>query len=169
MRHYFYSFITFFIALFFILLGIIGILLPWFPAMRIAVINFLNDNSRLTFLFGSSFLAIGIAIILNILFSARGSHYTLKIKKSPVSIHPELLQNQLQEFLKELIPDQEIPCRLQLKRNQIYVTLDFPYVEPAEQKNLLEQIGNELKNFFFSILNYQDPLHLSASFKSSPQ
>lgn len=166
MTHYFYSFITFFIALFFILLGIIGILLPWFPAMKALAITFLNDYSGLTFLFGLCFLTIGVAVALNVLFSSRRSHYNLKIKDHKVSINAELLQNQLQRFLSELIPDQDVPCRLQLKRNQIYVTLDFPFVEPAEQKHLLEQVGNELKGFFSSIIDYQQPLHLSASFKS---
>ncbi|MBA3238938.1 MAG: hypothetical protein H0T62_11415 [Parachlamydiaceae bacterium] len=165
MNHFFYSLITFFIALFFILLGFIGILLPWFPSMQQLVLTFLFEYSKITFLFGLSFLAIGIAFALNVLLQGRRDYYQFKVKGNEVSVDTELLQNYLHKYLRELFPENDLPCQLQLKKNKIHVTIDFPYMEQAEQQNLLEQLRKELKELFISLIDYEHDFFLSASFQ----
>lgn len=165
MRNFFYSLITFFIAIFFILLGIIGILLPWSTSMQKLIFTFLFDYSRITFLFGLCFLAIGIAVVLNILSNGQRHYYHFKIKGNSVSVDTELLQTYLQKYLKELFPRQDLPCQLQVKKNKIHVTIDFPSMEEPEQDILLKQVRNELKELFSTLLDYKHEFFLSASFQ----
>lgn len=165
MTHFFYSLITFFIALFFILLGFIGILLPWFPNMQELIVAFLFQYSKITFLFGLSFLAIGISVALNILANGRRQYYQFKIDGNNVSVDTELLQRYLQKYLEELFPGKDLPCQLQLKKNKIYISIDFPFMESTEQATLLEQVRNELKGLFSSLIGYDQDFYLSASFQ----
>lgn len=165
MTNFFNSLITFFIALFFILLGFIGILLPWFPSMQKLVLTFLFDYSMLTFLFGLSFLAIGIAVALNILSHGRRRYYQFKVEGNSVSVDTGLLQNYLQKYLQELFPGKDLPCQLQIKKNKIHVTIDFPFMEQPEQETLLPQLRNELRELFSSLIGYEHEFYLSASFQ----
>lgn len=165
MIHFFYSFISLVIAIFFILLGIICVILPWSSGMQSLAISLLVDNGVLIFLFGLSFLAIGFATALHILLSTRRQYYHLKVCDQPVSVDAMLIQNYLHTYLKELFPDIDVPNRVEIKKNNIHVTLDLPFVEPENQEIVLERIKSELKEIFSSLLGYHQQFYLYASFQ----
>lgn len=169
MNYFLYSLITLFIALFFILLGFIGVIIPWSHNMQSLAVALILENSALIFIFGFSFLCIGIATAVNILLNARRKYYHFKVSGQTVSVDSALIQNYLQTYLKDLFPDAEIPYHLDLKKNNIHITIDLPYIEPENQAALLERIRTELRELFSSFLGYRQQFHLSASFQTPPR
>ncbi len=168
MAHFFYSLITFLIAIFFILLGIIGILIPWSSTIRGEVIDSIAEHSVAISLFGLSFIAIGIAVVMNILLSSKTSYYQFIVGKNHVYVDEAIIQSYLREYWKEIFSGQEIPNRITLKGNKINVVVDLPYVEPQQQTQLLDKIQRELTEIFDDMLGYRQQFHLSVSFQSEP-
>lgn len=167
MSNLLYSLISFSIAVFFILLGLICILLPWSPGMRTNVIQFILENSVTIFLFGFGFMMIGIFIVINILLSARRQYYQIQSDTNPVLVDESLIQEYVNGYWKELFPEAEIPSRLTLKQNKIHVQADLPYLSEPQQEILLERIKKDLKDLFGRILGYQEPFYLSISFHAA--
>ena len=166
MSHFFYSLMSFILALFFIMLGVISVLMPWFPAMRTDLIQFLLENSIAISLFGLAFLTIGIVLVVNIILSTKHHYYEFKVGNHPVRVDEELIQKYLQVYFDEIFPAQEVPCQLTIKQNLIHVTADLPYV-PALQRNVLvEKIQQDLKDLFSNQLGYNSNYYLSASFQT---
>lgn len=171
MTHFLYSSISFCIALFFVLFGFIGIILPWSSGMQTVAIDLITQQSLLIFIFGVSMLAIGVATALNILLGMRRQYFHLKVQNQPVSVDSTLIQNYLKIYLNELFPEKEIPFQVQVKKNKISVTIDLPYIQEEQQSALLDRIANELKELFSTFLGYKEHFYLSASFqpKNGPE
>lgn len=166
MTNFLYSLISLFIALFFILLGIIGIILPWSSSMQSLAVSLILENSLLIFLFGLSFLAIGIATVVNILLNARRRYYHFKVSGQTVSVDTTLIQSYLQKYFKELFPNIDVPFQLEVKKNKLFITADLPYVAKNDQDALLERMRTELRELLSDFLGYKHQFHLSASFQS---
>lgn len=169
MTNFLYSLISLFIALFFILFGIIGIILPWSASMQSLAVTLISENSLLIFLFGMSFLAIGVATAVNILLNARRQYHHFKVSGQTVSVESTLIQNYLQKYFKELFPGVEVPYQLQIKKNKLHITVDLPYIAKQDQEALLERMRTELRELFSDFLGYRNAFHLSASFQSLPK
>jgi hypothetical protein len=168
MNHFLYSSITLCMALFFALLGLIGVLLPWSEAFRGLAVKLILDYTLLMFLFGLSCLCIAFATAFNIIINMKRRYYHFKVAGGNVSVDSELLQNYLHTYLKELFPQSEIPYQLALKKNKIHITLDLPYIEPSKQSELLKRIQTELKQLLTSFMGYHHHFHLAASFQPAP-
>lgn len=166
MSHFFYSLISFIIALFFIMLGVISVIMPWFPAMRSDLIQFLLENSIAISLFGLAFLTIGIVMVVNIILSTKRHYYEFKIGQHTVKVDEDLIQKYLQIYFQELFPTQEVPCRLIIKQNRLHITADLPYVPSKQRDVLIEKIQHDLKDLFNQQLGYTTDYYLSASFQS---
>lgn len=164
MNHFFYSLITFIIALFFILLGILCILLRWMPVMRTELIHFLLENSIAISLFGAAFLAIGSFIVAQIILNSKKRYYEFKIGSHEVAVDEELIHKYLQIYFEELFPNREVPCRLEIHQNKLHVTADLPYVPEEQREILTEKIQIDLKNLFRDKLGYSSEYYLSTSF-----
>ena len=168
MLHFIYSLISFLTAIFFILLGIIAVLIPWSANIRYEVINIIADHSIAISLFGLCFLAIGVAVVVNILLSSKPKYFQFTVGKNFVYVDEKIIQRYLTEYWKELFTGQEIPNRITLKNNHIDVIADLPYVPPAQQAELLTKIENELTELFSDLLGYRQQFHLAVSFQSPP-
>jgi len=168
MLHFIYSLISFLIAIFFILLGVIAILIPWSTNIRHEVIGTIAEHSIAISLFGLCFLAIGVAVVVNILLASKPKYYQFTIGNNFVYIDEKIVQRYLSEYWKELFAGHEIPNRITLKNNQIDVVADLPYVPPAQQEELLTKIQNELTDLFSDLLGYRQQFNLSVSFQPAP-
>lgn len=166
MKHFFYSLINFIVALFFIMMGVISVLMPWFPAMRVDFIKFLLENSMAITLFGLCFLTIGIYLVISIILGAKRHYYEFKVGQNLVTVDEDLIQKYLQVYFSEIFPTQEIPCGLTIKQNLLHITADLPYVPSSQRDVLLEKIKQDLKNIFGQHLGYDSDYYLSASFQS---
>lgn len=165
MRHFLYSLISFFVGLFFILLGVIGILLPWSPTVRSLFIRFIQEGSLLIFLFGLGFLIIGTAIAVYVIFSSRKRYYEIRSGENLTMIDEALFQEYLNTYWKQLFPKYDIPNRVTLKKNKIQVTADLPSIPDSQQKALIERIERDLNDIFTRILGYTDDYVISISFQ----
>lgn len=161
----FYSLINLAIAIFFLMLGLVAILLPWSPMVRTDLIQFILEDSIAIFLFGFVFLIVGLAIVIYTLLSTRRSYYRLKGGPQSVQIDEQVIQDYLDSYWKQLFPQTIVPNRLQIKKNKIHLIADLPYVPPSEQRNVLDRINNDLTDLFGSFLGYREPFYLSASFQ----
>jgi hypothetical protein len=155
-----------FVSLFFLLVGIICIMIPWSSTIRTELIQFILEDSLIIFLFGFSFLLIALAFIANLIFSARKKYYSVEGGNNSVEVDEELIKQYLQTYWKDLFPKYQVPCRLILKKNKLQIYADLPYLPETEQKNLIERIKKDLTDIFVRILGYKCEFLLSVSFQS---
>lgn len=169
MKNFFYSLISLFIALFFILIGIVGIMIPWSEVTRTTLIQFINEDALAISLFGFAFIVIGLAIVVNILLSTRRRYYLIRANDTSIAVDEAIIEQYLHAYWNQLFPGRDIPCRLALKDNKINITVDLPYLPVAEQKKLLERIKEDLRNTFADMLGYRDEFNVSVSFQPAPK
>lgn len=167
MKNFFYSLISLIIALFFIMIGIIGIMIPWSDVTRSSLIQFLNEDALAISLFGFAFIVIGSAIVVNILLSTRRRYYLIRANDTSIAVDESIIEQYLAAYWGQLFPGKDIPCRLSLKDNKIHIAVDLPYMPISEQKKLLEKIKEDLRNTFADYLGYRDEFNVSVSFQSA--
>lgn len=163
----FNSFFLTLIAVFFILLGFLSLIVPWFPAIRTHIILFLLENTIAISLIGGVSLLVGGAILANILLSAKHKHYRIRAGNRAVVVDEAVIQIYLDKYWQDLFPGCEVPNKVMLKNNCIHVFANFPGLPLHEQKNLLERIDRDLTQGFSAMLGYQREFYLSASFRES--
>lgn len=169
MKNFFYFSISFIIAIFFILLGIVGLLLPWSSEIRTNIVQFFLEDFLYITLFSLGLVIAGIAIIINVLFSARKHYYEIKSGSNSFAIDEALFQDYLNTYWKQLFPKIEIPNRVVLKKNKIHVAADLPYVPLDQQKDLLKRIEKDLSDIFNRIFGYRNEYIISISFQEEPK
>lgn len=165
MRHFFYSFITFVIALFFILIGIGCMLIPWIHVIESAVIQFIIQNTVAIFLFGFAFFLIGCALIAQVMLASRRKYYYVRSGSNAVSVDENLIQECVATYWKAKFPGEEIPFNLEIKENKIHITVDLPYVAKDQQNLTLQAMENDIGHILASTLGYRNEFFLNVSFK----
>lgn len=166
MNHFFYSLINILNAFFFILIGIVGILIPWSVHVRTLLTQFIFEDYLAISLFGFAFFITGFAIFMNILLSTQRRYYRINSSRTTTTVDEAVIQEYLNTYWKQLFPENDIPCHLQLKNNKIHIAVDLPYLPIQEQKSLLERIRIDLIEIFSKVLGYREEFFLSASFQT---
>ena len=166
MGHLLYSLISLIIALFFVMLGLIAMILPWSVEARTDLVQFILEGSISLFLFGFVFMAIGLGIVIQIVLAAKKQYYHVRSGSNPVWVDESIIQDYLDNYWKRIFPRSSIPSKLQLKKNKIHVTADLPFIPHGEQKELLEKIKKDIQELLSKILGYQQPFYLSATFET---
>lgn len=169
MSHLIHSLISLIVALFLLLIGVVGILIPWSVGVRHALAQFIFEDSLAISLFGFTFFVVGLAIAINILLSSRKRYYRISSKNSSTTVEEGVIEEYVTSYWQKLFPEHEIPYQLSLKNNKIHITVDFPYLPIQEQRPLLEKIRKDLLQIFVRVLGYQDEFFLSASFQNSAE
>ncbi len=164
MSNLFHSLISLVIALFFVLIGLISIMIPWSADIRYKLIHFILEDALAISLFGFAFIVVGSAIIANILLNARHQYYHIRSGVGAIKIETAIIQQHLTLYFKELFPSNDIPCRIAMKKNKIHITIDLPFTPPTQQRELLERIKGDIQHLFATKLGYLDEFFLSASF-----
>lgn len=167
MRNLFYSLITFIIAVFFILLGLINIMIPWSGEVRYGLIRFILEDSLAISLFGFAFVIVGLALAIYILLGARRQYYHTKVGRHAVHIDQNVLDQYLNVYWKQLFPKAEIPYQISIRKNKIHLLVDLPHVPLLEQKPLLEKIKQDLQDLLVAKVGYDEEFYLAASFAKS--
>lgn len=169
MKNFFYSLISLIIALFFILIGVIGIMIPWSEITRTTLIQFINEDALAISLFGFAFIIIGVAIVVNILLSTQRHYYHIRANDTSIAVDEAIIEQYLAAYWSQLFPGRDVPCRLSLKDNKIHIAADLPYMPVSEHKKLLERIKEDLRNTFADTLGYRDEFNISVSFANKGQ
>lgn len=160
-----YSLISLIIALFFILLGFIGILIPWSAHVRTSLVQFILENSLAISLFGFTFMIIGLATVVMIILNSRKRHYFIKSTSGTVAIDDQVIQQYLSVYWKQQFPAYDIPWRLTFKNNRVHIDVNLPALPLSEQKPLLERIRKDIRHQLAYYFAYQDEFYLTASFQ----
>jgi hypothetical protein len=161
-----YSLISFVVALFFILFGIIGLILPWSAGVRTDLIQFILENTLAISIFGFGFVIIGSTLVINLVQNLKKNHYYIRSDKQLVVIDEALLQQYLNSYMKDLFPDHEIPARLTVKKNKIKITADLPYTPLPQQELFINRMRHDLDEILKRILGYSNEFVLSISFSN---
>lgn len=164
MGHLFFLTISYILAVFFVILGVTCVIIPWSEPMRHALITFLQSNWITLFLGGIGFLAIGLALFINLSMSSRKRHYSLKIGPHTASIDATLVESYLKEYFTKRYPKREIPCRVSVKRETLQIAADLPDTPLEKQRELLQKVEKELQELLASTLGYKSSLRLFISF-----
>lgn len=162
--HYLSFLISIATALFFILLGLFGALLPWFPKVRAKLAVFFLENSVLMFLFGLTLMFIGGACIAGIVYGSRRHYYSIKTSTHRVTVSDDVFHDYLSSYWKKIFPNTDVPCTVKIKDNQVHITADLPYVPLEEQKGLIEQMQLDVTDIFARYLGYRAEYLFSVSF-----
>lgn len=159
-----YSLITIIVALFFILLGIIGLILPWSAAIRTDLIQFILENTLAISLFGFGFVIIGSILVVNLMQNLKRRYYYLRSQNQEVVIDETLIQQYLNSYMKDLFPHHDVPARLSIKKNKIKITADLPYASIEQQELFTHRMRHDLGEIFKNILGYSNEFILLVSF-----
>jgi hypothetical protein len=165
MKNFFTYLITFVIALFFIMLGIISIMLPWSPNIRTDLVQFILEDSVMIFLFGFALMVIGVAIVVNVLLGFKHHYYEIRSKNHAMYIDESLFQDYLNTYWKHLFPNQDIPNRVTIKRNKVHVIADLPPIPLNEQKAIIQRVESDLSDIFTRLIGYRNEYIISISFQ----
>lgn len=165
MRNIFYSLITLVVALFFIVLGVMSMILLFSPYVRSTLVQFILENSVMLFLFGFSFLVIGVAIVTHIILGAKKKHYYIKSNNHSIYINEDIFQQYLNDYWKQLFPNQDIPNQVILKKDKVQITAELPFVPIPEQKKVITRIERDLSELFNRLIGYRKEYILSLSFQ----
>lgn len=164
----FYYLVSFVVAGFFLLLGVIGIILPWSPNVRTELIMFILENSIAISLFGFVFLVLGITLLINLSSITKRRYYYVRGGQRAIIVDEAILQHYLESYWKELFPLHDVPHHLVIKKNKIRIIADLPYTETDERKPLLDRIQDELGDILNRVLGYSQELVLAVNFQTKP-
>lgn len=165
MFNFLYNLIVFVIAVFFVVLGLIGVVLPWSAGLRTDIVEFILANSIAISLFGFGFIIIGGTLLLNMILSTRRRYYNEKVGSNLITIDETVMLRYLQMYWERIIPTQEVPTRLLIKKNKIKISADFPFIPREEQDALIANIKQDLREIFTKVLGYPYEFSLSLSFQ----
>lgn len=162
--YYLYFVFSIAFAVFFILLGIFATLLPWLPVVREGLNAFIVDNAIAIFFLGITLIVIGISSISAIIYGSKRQHYSIKAGAHQLTIQDTLFQDYLCSYWKKIFPKYDIPCSVKIKNNKVHITADLPYIPLEKQRNLIEQMQQDVTEMFTRYLGYKAEYRFSVSF-----
>lgn len=165
MRNILYSLISLAVALFFIVLGVLSMILLFSPEIRGSLVQFILQNSVMLFLFGFGFLVVGAAIVAHIIVNAKKKHYHIKSNNQSIYISEDVFQEYVSSYWKQLFPNQDVPNQVILKKDKIQIVAELPFVPIPEQKKIITRIERDLSELFNRLIGYRKEYILSLSFQ----
>lgn len=165
MTRFFNALFNSILALFFLLIGITCILIPWSIDLRATLIQLILEEPLLLSLFGIAFFISGLAIAIHLVLNQRRSSYTVKSGPNWYSVDETVIQQSLTHYWKQLFPNHEVPTQIAIKKQKIRIAIELPYHPPSEQRPLLEKIKDDLTEIFSSKLGYPKNFSLNATFQ----
>src|SRR5687768_7062474 len=106
------------LALFFIVLGLLGIILPWSPTICTEVVDFLLSNTITLSIFGFAFLVIGITVLVQIIQRRKRRYFTRHQKALEIDVSEKVINDYLSVYFRDLFPLTEVPCQVILKKKK---------------------------------------------------
>lgn len=165
--HYLFSFLNLILALFFILFGLITLLLPWSENVRSHVVAFINENAWPWNLFGLGFILIGIAIGAYTLLTKRNRYFTSKQGSNETTISEKVIDDYLRTYFAGQFPSQDIPYRFTISKNKFHLVTDLPFIPLENQPEVIQKIEDDIQKIFRDYLGYKKELKFSISFASA--
>lgn len=160
-----YNSVSFILALFFILVGILNLFLAQSENWLKWLVQFISTNPWLSTLVGILFIAIGIGLLVRIRINSKKQYYEIKAGNHITCLDEKIFEKYLDTYWKELFPKNQVLSSVALRKNQLYITADLPYIPLEEQKTLLQQIENDLNDILIKYLGYHQEYLISINFQ----
>jgi hypothetical protein len=151
-------------ALFFLLCGLMVLVLPWSHAALEMAVNSIHTYRWLFTFFGIGLLLVSIALFGQIYLSSQRKYLSIRTGDNPIDASDAVIRDTLKSYWENLFPDQEIPCKVDIKKNRIFLSVDLPYYPKEKQSDFLKKIERELSILLKEMFAYTKSLHLKISF-----
>jgi len=156
--------ITLCISLFMIILGSVSLLIFINASLREKIADAILTGSLGLFIFGTSLIAVGLALLVHLLVDSRKTHFRIKSSLGNADVTGGLIEATLSKYWKSLFPQQEVSTQVQVHRKYIEITSNLPYFPFDKQKELLLRIEDEVADLLESTLDYRKEFILNLSF-----
>jgi hypothetical protein len=151
-------------ALFFILCGLMVLVLPWSNRAFEMAVEAIHAYRWLFTFFGIGLLLVGIALIGQIYLGNQRKYLSIKTGDNPVDASDAVIQDALKSYWENLFPEQDIPCKVDIKKNRIFLSVDLPYYPKEKQSDFLKKVERDLSILLKEMFAYTKSLHLKISF-----
>ena len=151
---------------FFLLLGLIGIILPWAPKIRLSTATFFLENSLILSLFGLGCALVGLSIIFYTFLNTKRRYWFIRTGINSIEVSQNVIEQYLENYWKKNFPKSYVPYEVTIKKESIQVIAELPSMELQNQKKYLEKIKSDFEDLFSNVLGYSYEVHLFASFKN---
>lgn len=153
------------LGLFFLVMGGIGILIPWAPALQRELVYFFQENHAVVFVLGAGFALIGLGILLGQYYRLKKRVFHLKRGSFSIDLNEKVFRQCLDKYWKNRYPRIAIAHQLQMKRGKVVMHAELPDVPEAQRQSVLKSIQDDLEDLFIRVLGYQGTLQFNAQFK----
>ena len=164
MNHFFRHLIHLVQALLFLVLGAIGLVLPWSASLQETAIQFIQNRPITVFFVGLGFLAISAALLVSWRESTRHRYFYVRRGQRMVALDEKLIDHYLRTYWYERFPKLDIESQATLYNQQLQILVHFPPLSKEQQQQTLTQVQNELDELLTYYLGYHEPFRLSATF-----
>ena len=159
-----YSSLTFVMGLFFVVIGIVGLLALWFQHIRTSLVVFMLENAVMISIFSLGLLAIGMAVLIHVFQSTKHHYYKIECGRHLASVDEGLIHDYLNSYWNELFPKFGVPTKVTLKNNKISINADLPYYPIEGQKTLLGKVDKDISKILAKIFGYNREFSLQIRF-----
>ena len=169
-RFFLHAFTSIVLALFFIMLGIATLIIPWSDTIRLLTIHFIEYNVWPWNLFGVGFLLIGFGLFAPLCLMRKRHYFTIYMGEShQATINESIIQEYLHTYWKQLCPSHEILCHLLIKKRNMQISVELPYFPQEQQATLIKKIELDLPEMMRYCIGYDNDIELSISFEKAPR
>jgi len=165
MNRFFNNIISFFSAVFFLILGAFLVFLAWSSLLLNATLLFLQEQPLLLFFFGISLFLIGIGLAIHLYLMSKHYSYRIISAPHPVEIDQKLIDHALSLYLKEFFPKDTIAYQINFSKNKFYIEADLPPFTEEKQKTIIQRMDQELAVLFHKTLGYDREYQVSLNFQ----
>ncbi len=164
LHHFFRNLINLSQAILFLILGAIGVIIPWSARLQEVATQFIQDRRIAVFIAGLGFLAIGVVLLISWRQLYKRHYYYVRSGKRSVAIDEKLVDGYLRTYWQDRFPELDIESQASLWNQQLQILVHFPPVPKPEQKQILTQVQNEVDELLTYYLGYHEPFRLTATF-----
>lgn len=161
-----YLAISFLLGLFFLIVGGIGIALPWSDILQIELVQFIYEDKLILPLFGFGLALIGVSLIMYTWWTTKRHYVLIRSGDHAITLNENVIRHYLNSYWEEQFPKHHIPSDLKIKKNAIQIQADFPFLPYSEQKDFLKKIQEDFNDIFGRVLGYPYEIQLIASFQT---
>lgn len=160
--------ISFLLGVFFFLIGLFSIILPWSSFLQQAATDLIVNHTLILSLFGIGLALMGISIAVYAILNISRRYAYIKIGERSVSLDETLIKQYLQDYWTKKLPNVQVPFYLSIRKNSIQIVADLPPMAEEVQDSFLEKIQNDFSDLFDKRLGYPNEVHLVAHFQTEP-
>lgn len=169
MNNFFYYFTSFIIAVYFIVSGILCLLLPWLPSVRELFVEAALNSSLIVFFIGVCFVFVGAGIASYVIVTSKRRTYHYRKGKHLVDVDQDVIDGYLSTYLFEQFPNIDVPHQLIIRKKKILVAADLPYIPESEQPDFTEKVYQGISSILSDKIGCKSELYLSVSFQTPPK